>query len=312
MSNKNYFRYLNLQLFNDGEGGTSDGGATGEGAGVPDLQAAATAKAKAKNPLADVRYGIQDEDSEGSGAQVPAQQTEQTEEDLSAEFEEAIKGKYKDLFSKRVQETVKQRLKGTQEAAGKYKALSPVIDALAKRYGVSVDDIEAIAQAVDEDNTYYEQEAMERGITVDQLKLERKYKALKAREAERARQEEADRVMQGWLDQAEQTKQVYPGFDFEAEIGNPQFAELLKSNVDVRTAYEVVHKDEIIGGAMQYAVQQTASKIANKIRSGNARPQENGTRSQSSAVVKSDVSQLSKADRAEIARRVAAGERITF
>jgi hypothetical protein len=63
---------------------------------------------------------------------------------------------------------------------------------------------------------------------------------------------------------------------------------------------------------MQFAAQQIEQKVANKIKAGGARPSENGMSSQSAAVVKSDVSQLSKEDRAEIIRRVQRGERIRF
>ena len=52
----------------------------------------------------------------------------------------------------------------------------------------------------------------------------------------------------------------------------------------------------------------TVAKIKNK----SSRPAENGTSSSSSAIVKSDVSNLTKADRAEIARRAAKGEIISF
>ena len=53
-------------------------------------------------------------------------------------------------------------------------------------------------------------------------------------------------------------------------------------------------------------------KLTNKIIAGGQRPTENGMNSQGAAVVKSDVSQLSKADRQEIIRRVQRGERIRF
>jgi hypothetical protein len=114
------------------------------------------------------------------------------------------------------------------------------------------------------------------------------------------------------MNQAEETKKVYPSFDLRTEMANPKFLDLLKSNIDVRTAYEVLHKDDIIRGAMQFTAQTVESKIAKKIAANGARPAENGMSSGSAAVVKSDVSQLSKADRDEIRRRVARGEKIRF
>ena len=63
---------------------------------------------------------------------------------------------------------------------------------------------------------------------------------------------------------------------------------------------------------MQYTAKQVEGKLANKIRAGQNRPAEGAMRSQNAVVTKSDVSQLTKADRQEIARRVARGERIVF
>ena len=80
----------------------------------------------------------------------------------------------------------------------------------------------------------------------------------------------------------------------------------------MRTVYEVMHKDEIIHGAMQFTAQEVEKKVTNKIRANGARPSENGMSSQGAAVVKSDVSQLSNADISEVLRRVRRGEKISF
>jgi hypothetical protein len=93
---------------------------------------------------------------------------------------------------------------------------------------------------------------------------------------------------------------------------NPQFRQLLQSNVPVRTAFEVIHRDEIIPAAMQYTAKTVEQKLANKLVANGARPAENGSSGQSATITKSDVSQLTKEDRREIARRVARGEKIVF
>lgn len=81
----------------------------------------------------------------------------------------------------------------------------------------------------------------------------------------------------------------------------------------LKTAYESVHLDEIKGGAMQYAVQQTEQKISNAIQSGMRRPTENGTKQTASATVGDfDPSKLTKAQIEDFKRRAERGERITF
>lgn len=302
---------LNLQLFAEGggDGGTGAGGATGEGV----TAAGSQTKGAKSNPLANVVYGIQPttaSESESSAAKV----TET--EDRNAKFEELIKGEYKDLYDQRMQETIQKRLKGTKETVDKYNELTPTIEMLAKKYGVDASDIKALTKAIEDDDSYYEQEALEKGISVEQLKeirkLEKENAEFKRQREEQNRKENADRVYADWMRQADNLKAVYPSFDIKAEMQNPKFIDLLRNNIDVRTAYEVVHKDDIISGAMQFAVKTAEQKITNKIIANGSRPSENGNASQGGAVAKSDVSQLTKADRAEILRRVARGEKISF
>ena len=206
--------------------------------------------------------------------------------------------------------------KSTKETVEKYNSLSPTLEMLSKKYGVDATDIEALNKAIQEDDSYYEEEAMEKGISVEQLKeirkMERENADLKRQMEEQATKENASKLYASWMEQSDKLKSVYPAFELEAELRNPKFTDLLRANVDVRTAYEVVHKDEIIPAAMQFTAQTVERKLANKIMANGARPAENGMNSQSAAVVKSDVSLLSKADRQEIARRVARGEKIRF
>ena len=82
--------------------------------------------------------------------------------------------------------------------------------------------------------------------------------------------------------------------------------------MDVGSAYLVLHKDDVIPAAMQHVAQTVEQKLASNIAANGARPTENGMKSQGASVVKSDVTQLSKLDRAEINRRVARGEKISF
>ena len=308
MKFKNYIPMLSLQIFAEGAG-AGDGG-TAEGQGVTEVAALPQTKGAKNNPLANVKYGIQEDVA-------PAAEVQKTATpDREAEFEKLIKGEYKDLYDSRMQDTIQKRLKGSKETVDKYNALTPTIELLAKKYGVDAADIEALNKAIQEDDTYYEDEALEKGLTVQQLKeirkMERENADLKAKMEESQRQEQGKKLYAAWMQQAEAAKMVYPSFDMQAEMNNPRFVDLLRNNIDVRTAYEVLHKDEIIPAAMQFTAQTVESKIAKKIASNGARPSENGMSSQSAAVVKSDVSQLSKADRAEIIRRVQRGEKIRF
>ena len=309
-------KFLDLQLFAEGGAagaGTGDGGTGAEGAkGVTATAAVSQNKGVKSNPLADVKYGIQPAESESPAAEV----VENPTEDRNAKFEALIKGEYKDLYDARVQDTVQRRLKGSKETVERYEALAPTLEVLAKKYGVDPADIVALNKAIEEDDSYYEQEALEKGVTVEQLKeirkMEKENAELKKMMEERKRKEQADETYSKWMEQAKATKANFPSFDMKTEMQNPQFRELLNSNIDVQTAYKVIHMDDVLSGAMQYTAKTVEQKLANKIIAGGARPSENGNSSQGASVTKSDVSLLTKADRAEIMRRVARGEKISF
>jgi hypothetical protein len=306
---------LNLQLFAEGAGG-GDGGTGSEGAtGVSATAAVSQTKGVKSNPLANVVYGKQTEAVKEETSPV-AEVKETTTEDRNAKFEELIKGEYKDLYDARMQDTIKKRLKGTTETLEKYEALAPTLEILAKKYGVDPSDIKALNKAIEEDDSYFEEEALEKGMSVEQLKevrkMQRETAELRKQIDEKDRKENAAKQYATWMEQAEEAKKLYPSLNFEAETQNPQFRQLLMSGIDVGTAYLVVHKDDIIPAAMQYTAKTVEQKLTNKVIAGGARPTENGNASQGATVVKSDVSQLSRADREEIIRRVQRGEKIRF
>ena len=309
------FLKLNLQLFADGAG-TGAEGATGA-----TETAAVSQKGVKSNPLANVKYGIQPEDD----AQTTDVQTKITDADgvtaqtvdRNAEFEKLIKGEYKDLYDARVQDTVQKRLKGTKATVDKYNSLTPMFEKLSAKYGVDATDVEALMKAIDEDDSFYEQEALERGISVDEVKrinkIERENAEFRKQMKEQREKENADKTVAEWIKQSEQVKAVYPTFNLEAELQNPKFIDVLRiPGVDVKTAFELIHKDEIIGSAMQFAVKNTEKKLTDKIIANGARPSENGISSQSASVTKSDVSKLTNADIDEVKRQVARGRKITF
>ena len=313
MKSITFIPMLHLQLFADGgaAGAAGDGG-TAQGQGVT-AGAASQQTTGAKNSLSEVKYGIQPEET-APAAEVKEEPAVQT--DPEAEFEALIKGKFKSQYDARVQNTIQNRLKGSKEIAEKFNDAAPILEILAKKYGVDAKDVKALRAAFEDDEALYEKEAMELDMPVEQVKkmhkVNRENEELRNVVKHMQAKEQADQRLAVWMQQEEATKKVYPNFDMEAELRNPEFRELIENNVNVKTAYEVLHKDDIISGAMQYAVQSAEQKLTKKIAANGARPSENGTGARASAVVKSDVSKLTKYDIDEVSRRVARGERVTF
>ena len=302
---------LNLQLFADGGAGGEGGGAS---TGVEGMTTASEKGVKG-NPLASVVYGT----SDGSNVQNATAQNndaQNTGRDLNAEFEKLIKGDYKQQYNDRVSNTVRQRLKATEETVKKFEAMSPMLEILSKKYGVDASDTDALSKAIEEDDSYFEDEALEKGVTVAQLKeirkMERENAYLKKQMQEQEARENGNRLYASWMKQAQELKNYYPSFELDTEMQNPKFVDLISKNIDLRTAFEVIHKDEIMPAAMQYTAKTVEQKLANKIMAGSARPQENGISPASASLHKTDPSKLTHADINEIRRRVAAGEQIKF
>ena len=105
------------------------------------------------------------------------------------------------------------------------------------------------------------EEADRRGLTVQQLKV---FKEMKA-EAEVAQKAKEAQAFILWTQQGELCKQNYPSFNFLAECQNSQtgkrFLDLLKGGVEVQTAYEIIHKDEIVRTNTEAANEKARNRL---------------------------------------------------
>lgn len=317
---------LYLQLFADGGAGAAggDGGAVagaGDASGVTAPAAEVPrAKRRKENPLANVRYGRQ-MDAAPSQDATDTEETADTKDEGQARpsFKDLIEGEYKDEYGEHVQEVIRKRFKANAENEEKLGKMTPIMEMLGKKYNIDPADIDQIAKIVGDDDSLYEDEAMQRGMSIESLKavkqMERENEQLKQREQQSVQEQQLRAHFNKIAQQADEAKKLYPGLDLKAEMQNPTFARLTSPGVgiDVRTAYEVVHRDEMRGAEMQFAAQKSAERMANAIRSGSMRPIENGLQgNQSAGAVKADPKSLTKADRAEIKRRVRLGEKIFF
>lgn len=283
------------------DGGMSAGPDEGQAQELPHLQPRRKAK---ENPLASVQYGRQPEAPQVS--QEPAQE--------KASFDDLIKGEYKQDYEKRLQSTLAERLKGRDADRQKAEQMEPILAALAHKYGKDAQDLAGIAQAVQDDNSLFEEEANQMGIPVEVFKnmktLETENQRMKAEQQKNAEESALRQHFQRLATQAEEMKQAFPGFDLQAELQNPLFMKWTSPQygMSVKDAYFAIHHDEIQKATMQYAGQRATQQIAASVQAGARRPQENGMQGVGAALIKSDPSTWSKADREEVRRRVRNGE----
>lgn len=318
-----YLHLLNvrLDLFDGAAASSGEGTSTGSTEGGSQQSSAPTRQGKSGGKQsATVVYGKQ---AAGDAAAVAGQATTQQSvttsdalEDRRRAYQEYVRGENKDLYEEDVQNILNRRFRDYKTLQERQAQYQPIIDRLMEKYSDAGGDVNKLIAAIDADDAWWTDKAEEAGMTVDQY---RRFAKLQRENEEFHRQQQANQQaqrvnaqMQEWYRQADDLKKIYPSFDLAAEAKNPQFLAMLKSGTPVQHAYEVLHLDEIKAGVASMQARATEQQIVAGIRAKGARPAENGASAASGFVVKDDVTKLSKADRAEIARRVARGERISF
>lgn len=231
-------------------------------------------------------------------------------------FRDLIKGDYKQEADEYIQKLVQNRIKDSKADKATIAAQADILSVVASKYGMDLSDLNALKEKVSNDDAYYEERAVEEGLTVDQYKRiaqaeakGRQYEAMVAQmEQERAAREQVSL----WQEQAAKLKETFPEFDLSTEMQNETFQKQLRLGIDMQSAYVAAHQAQILQGAMQYTAQQVRKATADDIAARGSRPKESVSGNQASAGVHKDVSKLTRADREELSRRAMAGEMISF
>lgn len=257
----------------------------------------------------------------GAASGVSAQPTEQkaagetaSTEDLNAEFDSLIKGKFKDLYDKRVQGVIKERFKKYDGVEKANKQMQKTLSLIGQRYGT--EDASELYDKISKDASLFEAQALEAGMSeeafLDKKRVEFENKQLLQEIAKRDEDERNREVFRQWQASEAELQKIYPSFNLQAELSNERFGRLLASGVDMRTVYEVVHHDEVV----RSVAANTAAAVAEKQASVNAlnakRPTESGLSSQAGVTKTNDVTKLTREERKKLAERARRGEQISF
>lgn len=87
-----------------------------------------------------------------------------------------------------------------------------------------------------------EKEAKEKGLSTDEILTLRKMEEDNARLKQKMKESENKKIEE--LSRA--VKSTYPNFDFNLENKNPLFAKLMRAHIDMKAAYEVLHKNQLL------------------------------------------------------------------
>ena len=207
------------------------------------------------------------------------------------EFSQLINGKFKEQFTRKTQAIIDKRFKETKELEAYKSRVSPVMKALMEKYGVSEGEESLLLEAVD---TLQEKSNAENSaLPANQDRLKEK--------------------IGSWIKESEALKEKLPGFNLRKEIKeNKLFSQLLLSGVPLSTAYETVHRDEIISQAMHYTADTVRQQVVQSIEAKGRRPVENGISSESAVVTSVDVNSLTSQDILKILKQVENGASIKF
>ena len=320
---------VDLQLFNDGGAvGGAESGATATTENAPKVETKPNGSnrrsrtgefdnvvfGKQESALANDTTSLDTEGNPTGAGKTDVSTTSDTLEARRKAYNDLINGEYKDLDQERFQQVFDRRFKQVKGIEAELASQKPIIEKLMSRYGVN--DVAGLEKALNEDTEYWERVAEERGMTVEQYhamqKLEQENAELKKIRERQQGQAQFQQQIDTWYQEAEKVKEIYPSFDFKAEAQNPEFLKLLRNGNSVEHAYKVLHFDELTQNAARVAAQTADAQAQARIKQKASRPSENGTSSQSAAIVKNDVKSLTRAERAEIARRVQRGDIIKF
>lgn len=301
--------HLHLHMFDGGAAGGAEGGA--EGAASTQESGAEPTVVYGKDPAADDSTSQVGSDEGGDGPDGNG-----SEEDIDAEFEELIKGKYKQQFDGRVHSIMQNRFKNAQDAKDVAAKWQGATAALAAMYGIDGTDPDALKDAIEKDDGLFSAQAEAQGITPEQFRenLRLRMDAQVGRNMQEQMRIEAEKqaTFQRWESEAAELTETFPNFDLAYELENEAFLDGLNRGLSVRDAFFVAHMDEIVAGSNAAAKSEATQKVVDNFNQRAARPAENGASHKPAVIRKTDPSKFTDADLDEIARRSRRGETIRF
>ena len=313
-------KWLNLQLF-AGEGagdGGGEGAATGESSadaghqrllelGVPADKIRKNRAYKPNTPAPKAaeagQKSVQEEKAEPVASAGNPTEVQKTDAPTRMSWEEIMADPE---YNKQMQSVVQSRLRSAKGAEESLEKLTPALELLARKHGLDPAkmDYDALAKAISNDESFYEDKALEMGVDIETAKKidqqERDTARQQRIEEQTIQQQKIQKHFEGLQQQGEAMKAQFPNFDLQKELQNPAFLRMTAPDVgiSVQDAYFAVHRNEIMAAGMQVTAQKTAQKISNSIQAGSRRPQENGTTGQGPSVTTFDYSKASPAQRA--------------
>ena len=232
----------------------------------------------------------------------PSDNIEEKKEANKLDFDELVRGDYRQEYNKKVEEIIKNRLKDHYQLKKSLEDITEALNGLKDKLGIKAKDNKEIISQITErlgkaDSTFNVKETN----SSDEVRNEKNTLT-------NARGE----VMK-LLSNSEKAKEYYPQFDIKKELKDPEFRKILKfTGNDPKKAFEILHFDEIVSSIIRDTAKLAQERMAGSIAAKASRPVEGAQSASSTVYINQDPKSLSKADRADIKRRVRRGEKIVW
>ena len=219
--------------------------------------------------------------------------TEDVTDDSQSDIDsyEKAKEKFRSEYEQDIQKHIDRRFKKSkQEIESLSTEIGPLRqlkEMVARKYpGVDVNDTQALLSAVQGDDSYLRQRAIDNGTTVEEeraaIERDRELQTMRTRMAEMEAANEQRKTAVELNRQGEELKGVYPDFDLQEALKNDTFCECLAFSKsaegveNVKLAYEVAFRDRILQSAVQQTVDSTKAAVAENLRASQYMPSQAG------------------------------------
>lgn len=305
---------FDLQLFAEGEGspsGEEGTGVTSQDAAESDRERLAALGVPRSKIRKNVAYSLPHrQEDEPAPAEEEAQPAPAEEMPKRMTWDEIRKDPE---YSREINAMIRKRMKDAGDNKERLSKIDPLLQLIGSRYEIDPSDIDGLVNAYKTDASNFSRQADAMGIDnslAQRITLaEADAAAMKRREAAAQREREARDHLQKLIDQGEELKKTFPGFDIWKEMEDPKFVRMTSpgSGLSVADAYYAIHRSEIQAAAAQVTAQNVSKKLSQAIQSGKARPVENGTSANASTAPSTIV--MNKERRDEIKRKMREAQR---
>lgn len=229
-------------------------------------------------------------DTSSQGAQAPKETvSDDTLSDIDS-FEKA-KEKFREQYEQDVRKHIDRRFKkSNQEIQNLNDELAPLRqlkEMVARKYpGVDVNDTQALLSAVQGDDSYLRQRAIDNGTTVEEeraaIERAREMETLRQRNAKLEAENDKRVTLAELHRQGNELMKEYPDFDLQEALQNDTFRECLAFSKsaegveNVKLAYEIAFKDRILQSAVQQTADSTRVAVAENLRANQYMPSQAG------------------------------------